>query len=82
MLQNSRNSTRRTVFRLAVLLISTAVIGHALALPEPRRLVPGITGERRAVPDLKERQEAATPPVFVPSERVSADKAVSFPTDI
>ena len=82
MLQDRRNNTRRTIFRLAVLLISTVAIGHALALPDPKRQVPGISGENRPDPDRKERQEVAMPPLFIPSEKVSADKAVSFPTDI
>ncbi len=80
--QDHRNNTRRIIYRLAVLLISTVAIGHALALPEPKRPAPGLSGENTPVPDREERQGVATPPGFVPSERVSADKAVSFPTDI
>ena len=80
--QDHRNNTRRIIYRLAVLLILTVAIGHALALPEPKGPVPGISGADKAVPDRKERHGAAIPPVFVPSEKVSADKAVSFPTDI
>ncbi len=80
--RDRRSNTRRTIYRLAVLLISTVAIGHALATPEPKRPAPDISGANKPVPDRKERQRVATPPVFVPSEKVSADKAVSFPTDI
>ena len=81
MQQNPRTNTRRSIYRLAVLLISTVAIEHALATPEPKRPVPDISGINKPVPDRKERQRVATPPVFIPSEKVSADKAVSFPTD-
>ncbi len=77
-----RNNTRRSIYRLAVLLIATVAIGQALALPEPKRQDSGIPGAHGPVPNRKELQEAAMPPLFVPSEKVSADKAVSFPTDI
>ncbi len=82
MQQNPRTNTRRSIYRLAVLLISTVAIGHALALSEPEKPVPVISGENKPVPEAKERRVVTTPRVFVPSEKVSADKAVSFPTDI
>ncbi len=80
--QDRRSNTRSSIYRLAVLLICTVAIGHALALPELKRQDSGIPGAHEPVSDRKELQEAAMPPVFVPSEKVSADKAVSFPTDI
>ncbi len=80
--QDRRSNTRRSIYRLAVLLICTVAIGHALALPDPKRRVPGISGAQGPIPDRKETREAAMSSEFVPSEKVSADKAVSFPTDI
>jgi hypothetical protein len=80
--QDRRSNTRRAIYRLAVLLIATLAIGRALALSEPKSQAPGISEKNRPVAGGIERQEAAMPPVFVPSEELSADKAVSFPTDI
>lgn len=58
------------------------LVGHAIGAADDGKPPAGTTGgETAAAPGTAAPPDAA-PPVFVPSETVSADKAVSFPTDI
>ncbi len=80
--QKRRSEPRRMIYRLVVLLISILVIGYALAASGPKKPASDISGKYKSTSDGNKLQGAVTFPVFVPSEKVSADKAVSFPTDI
>ena len=82
MLQRHRSEKRQIVYRLAVFLISSFVIGYALAASEPKESVSDASRQRSPATEEKKEKEKPDPPVFIPSEKVSADKSVSFPTDI
>ena len=77
-----RSNTRLMIYRLVVLLISVVVIGYALAASESKKTVSEPSSVSQ--PKAEEIRTPETPPPFpfVPSEKVSADRAVSFPTDI
>ncbi|NIO08735.1 MAG: hypothetical protein GTO40_12270 [Deltaproteobacteria bacterium] len=82
MLRKSLNNTRQAIIRLIVLLVTVAVIGFALAASESKPAASD--AERVPTTAVEERKKPPSPPSqpFVPSEKVSADRAVSFPTDI
>jgi hypothetical protein len=79
---NRRSNTRLMIYRLGVLLISMVVIGYALAASESKKTASEPPGIRRPTAAESKPRETPPPSTFVPSEKVSADKAVSFPTDI
>ncbi len=80
--RNRRSNTRLIIYCLGVLLISMVVIGYALAASESNKTTSEPSGIRPPTADESKRQKTPPPLTFVPSEKVSADKAVSFPTDI
>ncbi len=80
--QKRRSETQRIIYRFVVFLISILIIGYALAASDPKKPASDISGKHKSASVEKKRQGTATPPGFVPSEKVSADKSVSFPTDI
>jgi|TARA_B100000315_G_scaffold227232_1_gene234807 hypothetical protein len=80
--QKLQSEPQRIIYRFVVLLISILIIGYALAAPKPKEPAFDISGKYKSASAGQKRQGTVTAPVFVPSEKVSADKAVSFPTDI
>jgi hypothetical protein len=80
--QTPQSDTRRMIYRFSIFLISIFVIGYALAASEPEKQVSDSSGKPKSASEERKRLETARPPGFVPSEKVSADKTVSFPTDI
>ncbi len=54
---------------------STSEVGA----PEPRESAPGESAQAEETPD---EEDAAPLETFVPSERLPADSAISFPVDI
>ena len=81
MLQKYRSETRRIIYRV-VFLISILVLGYALAATEPKKPASDIPAKQTSESAGKVSKGTAEPPGFIPSEKVSADKSVSFPTDI
>ena len=77
-----RRDTLKMIRRLALLLIATLIVQHALAAPVSE--APGLAApeEERAVAASEEPLGGVTLPEFVPSEKISAGTSVSFPTDI
>ncbi len=77
-----RSNSPRIIRRLVILLIATLVIKYALAAPESTILA-NETGEGSQLAAEEGAPAKAEPlPNFVPSEAISADRSISFPTDI
>ncbi len=80
MQKNNRNKWQGIDFVLALLLmgqgLSIAAEEQAQKEPLPADRTPAMEDKREPKKPLK------APPPFVPTEEISADNAVSFPTDI
>jgi hypothetical protein len=69
---------RRIVFHVLAVLLFVAAAGHVLAASERERPSPVASGGQ----DGGGQKGTAEPVEYAPSETVSPDKGVSFPTDI
>ncbi len=82
-----RTSRARILYLLVAALIVTAAIvaGHVLAASERGRATPSSSGTDDSPSGTNVGQGklgTTLAPEYAPSEKVSADKTVSFPTDI
>jgi len=80
MQKNNRNKRQGQGFVLALLLVGQ---GLSMAAEEQTQKVQLPADRTPAVEDKGEpKKPLKAPPPFVPTEEISADNAVSFPTDI
>ena len=77
-MQIKLRNRRQPLLWLLVLLGASLVIGQELLSAEQQKPV----AETQAPSLTRDGKKTVNVPLFQPSETISADKAVSFPTDI
>ena len=82
MLRKKRNKRRLNLYRLIILLVSVVVMSYALAASQSNQSASDAAQPTTLPAQESERRESNLSEPFVPKEKVSADRAVSFPTDI
>ncbi len=82
MSKERRTNTNRVALRLTILLIATVIVKYALAAPGLWISASEIEKNTNAESRGDIAVIAESPSSFVPREKISADKSISFPTDI
>lgn len=83
-MQSNRRKNIKYTIHISASLILILLFEHVLSDTEKRMQHREISIQGKTAQQAKNRRETPikAPPVFVPKEKVSADKTVSFPTDI
>ena len=81
---NNKKYSRTLLYIVTFVLATALLIGAGISAAEKDKPKIELTGKDK-LPVKKETQKkkvVKAPSIFVPTDKVSADKAVAFPTDI